>query len=413
MKKRIYLDNAATSFPKPPTVYPAMMDYGMRLGASPGRGHYAESREGARLIARCRERINAFIGGEAADHVVFTLNTSDALNLAIKGVVRKRRLEAPGRPIHLVSTDMDHNSVLRPYAALAQEPGVSLTYVAADPATGIVRAEDVVSAITADTVLVSVVHVSNVSGAIQPIETIGRACRARGVMYLVDAAQSLGHVPFHAGECFADLVAFPGHKGLMGPQGTGGLYVRPGAADRVATTREGGTGHLSELEVQPDEMPQKMEAGSHNTIGIVGLSEGVRWLSERGHSSCRAHELELIGVMLEELRAGGVRTHEERGTSGPLSGLRLLGPTDPATRCGTFSFVHDVLSPGEIVLALEEGFGVLARAGIHCAPRGHKTLGSLELGGAARMSLGPFVTADDVRTAVRGLREICAAVTPA
>ena len=117
--------------------------------------------------------------------------------------------------------------------------------------------------------------------------------------------------------------------------------------------------------------------------------------------------------MLEELRTGGVRTHEDRGTSGPLSGLRLLGPTDPALRCGTFSFVHDVLSPGEIVLALEEGFGVLARAGIHCAPRGHKTLGSLELGGAARMSLGPFVTADDVRTAVRGLREICAAVTPA
>ena len=216
MTRRIYLDNAATSFPKPPTVYPAMLDYGTRLGASPGRGHYAESREGARLIAECRNRINAFIGGESPAHVVFTLNTSDALNLAIKGAVRRRRLDEPGRPIHLVSTDMDHNSVLRPYAALAAEPGVSVTFVAADPGTGLVRTEDVAAAITPDTLLVSVVHVSNVSGAIQPVEAIGRVCRAKGLLYLVDAAQSLGHVPFDAQRSCADLVAFPGHKGLMG-----------------------------------------------------------------------------------------------------------------------------------------------------------------------------------------------------
>ncbi|MFZ4576542.1 MAG: aminotransferase class V-fold PLP-dependent enzyme, partial [Phycisphaerales bacterium] len=381
--------------------------------ASPGRGHYAESREGARLIAECRARINTLIGGESPAHVVFTLNTSDALNLAIKGAVRRRRLDAPGRPIHLVSTDMDHNSVLRPYAALAEEPEVSVTFVGADPGTGMVRAEDVAAAITPDTLLVSVVHVSNVSGAIQPIVEIGRLCRAKGVLYLIDAAQSLGHVPFDARSSFADLVAFPGHKGLMGPQGTGGLYIRPGVEGLIATTREGGTGHLSELEVQPDEMPQKFEAGSHNTIGIVGLSEGVRWLNERGQDVCRRHELELIGVMLDELRAGGARTLESPEGSGPLAGLTLLGPADPSQRCGTFSFTHDTLSPGEIVLALEEGFGVLARAGIHCAPRAHGTLGSLRSGGAARMSVGPFVTPDDVRTAARALREICASVTPA
>jgi len=410
------LDNAATSFPKPPGVYSAMMDYATRLGASPGRGHYAESREGARLITQCRTRLNDFLGGQNPNNIIFTLNTSDALNLAIKGVVRQARLEHPHRTIHLITTDMDHNSVLRPYAALAAEPGIEITRVAANPETGLISPADIAAAIQINTVLVSVVHVSNVSGVIQPVDAIGAICRERGVLYLVDVAQSLGHVPFSIASAHADLVAFPGHKGLMGPQGTGGLYVAPHAVSRVATTREGGTGHLSELDVQPEEMPQKYEAGSHNTIGIVGLSEGVRWLQERGQQSCRKHELELIDVMLEEIHVAGVRTIATPDASGPASALRLLGPADRAMRCGTFSFVHEHLSPAELVSALEEGFGVLARAGIHCAPHAHRTLGSLKGetgGGAARMSFGPFVTKDDVAFAARSLREICAAVANA
>lgn len=393
-----------------------MLDYATRLGASPGRGHYAESREGARLIAQCRSRLNEYLAGQDPNHFIFTLNTSDALNLAIKGVVRQARLDHPHRTIHLVTTDMDHNSVLRPYAALAMEPGVEITRVAADPETGLIAAADIARAIRPDTVLVSVVHVSNVSGVIQPIDEIGAICRARNVMYLVDVAQSLGHVPFSIQACGAELVAFPGHKGLMGPQGTGGLYIAPHAVARVATTREGGTGHLSELDVQPDEMPQRYEAGSHNTIGIVGLSEGVRWLLERGQQAAREHELELIDVMLDELTSGGVRTATHPDASGPAGALRLLGPTNRAMRCGTFSFVHEQLSPAELVSALEEGFGVLARAGIHCAPHAHRTLGSLvgaTGGGAARMSFGPFVTKDDVAFAARALKEICASVANA
>ena len=412
MTRRIYLDNAATSFPKPPGVYSAMMDYATRLGASPGRGHYAESREGARLIAQCRSRLNEFLGGQNPNNIIFTLNTSDALNLAIKGVVRQARLEHPDRTVHLITSDMDHNSVLRPYAALSSEPGVEITRVAADPETGVIASKDIAGALRPNTLLVSVVHVSNVSGVIQPIDEIGTICRERGVLYLVDVAQSLGHVPFSIVNSRADLVAFPGHKGLMGPQGTGGLYIAPHAVPRVATTREGGTGHLSELDVQPDEMPQKYEAGSHNTIGIVGLSEGVRWLQERGQVACREHELELIDVMLDELDRAGVKTIATPESNGPASSLRLLGPVDRGMRCGTFSFVHEQLSPAELVSALEEGFGILARAGIHCAPHAHRTLGSLKGetgGGAARMSFGPFVTKDDVAFAARSLREICAA----
>jgi selenocysteine lyase/cysteine desulfurase len=284
--------------------------------------------------------------------------------------------------------------------------------------TGVVDPAEIERAITADTLLVSVVHVSNVSGAIQPIETIGEVCSRRGVLYLVDAAQSLGHVPFDARACRADLVAFPGHKGLLGPQGTGGLYVKPGVEARLATVREGGTGHLSELPVQPEEMPQKYEAGSHNTIGIVGLSEGVKWLMERGQQACREHEVLLIEAMLQHLAEDGAQLAGRAGSDGPLRGLRLLGPSDSMSRCGTFTFVHEVLEPGEIAMALEDGFGVLARAGIHCAPRAHRLLGSLtqrergggEAGGALRMSMGPFVTVDDVRTAVRALGTICGAV---
>ncbi len=416
--RRIYLDNAATSFPKPPAVYEAMLRYGTQVGASPGRGHYAEAREGAAILRRCRERINEFIGGENPDQIVFTLNTSDALNLAIKGAVRARRLAAPGQPIHLITTAMDHNSVLRPFNALTSEPGVESTFVDCDPATGRIDPAAIEAAIRATTVLVAVVHSSNVGGVIQPIEAIGEICRRRGVLYLIDGAQSLGHVPFNAQQAKADLVAMPGHKGLLGPQGTGALYIRPGVEDRIATTREGGTGQQSELDIQPLDMPSRYEAGSHNTIGLAGLSEGVKFLLSRGHAALRAHELELIGLTLELLGSAGCRTHLDGAArastscaAAPLSGLRLLGPANPEDRTGVFSFTHDTLRPAEIAAALEQHFGVLARAGIHCAPRAHQTFGTLrgeQAGGAIRLSYGPFTTTEGVRTAINALAEICA-----
>lgn len=415
------MDNAATSFPKPSQVYEAMLRYGRDVGASPGRGHYAESREGALVIATCRQRLCTLFNGESADHVVFALNTSDALNLAIKGAVRAairdRRAKGLPGPVHVVTTAMDHNSVLRPLNALKEDGLVDWTLVECDAQTGRVDPGTVRDAIRPETALVAIVHASNVSGVLQPISEIGRICRQMGVLYLVDAAQSAGHVPIDVRESCIDLLAFPGHKGLMGPQGTGGLYIRPGVVQRVATSREGGTGHLSEHDVQPDDMPQRYEAGSHNTIGIAGLSESVNWLLNRTVVACRAHELELIVAMLDGLRGRACRMlGGDGGATGPLASLHLIGPTEPTQRVGTFSFVHDSLTPVEIAMALESGFGILARSGIHCAPHAHRTMGTMERQGAlgaCRLSFGPFVTVEDVRYALGALEQVCEAIEPA
>lgn len=418
VQRRIYLDNAATSFPKPPPVYDAMMRYAREIGASPGRGHYEESREGARIIRECRCRIAEFIGGTEPANVIFTLNTSDALNLAVKGVVRAARLRharAGGHfgaaPLRVVTTAIDHNSVLRPFWALAEE-GAEVVHVPADPETGIVAMDDLRRAVTDDTTLVAVNAVSNVTGAVQPVCEAAALCRSRGVACLVDAAQALGHVPLKLSECDADLLAFPGHKGLLGPQGTGGLYVRPGFEHRLATTREGGTGSISELDAQPNTMPERYEAGSHNTIGIAGLSEGVKWLQERGTEVLRTHEADLVTLMLRLLRSAGCRMHGATDQAGPLRKLRLLGPTRVEDRVGTFSFVHDVLTPAEMAAMLEQHFGILARAGLHCAPLAHRTLGTLHQSdrarGALRLSIGPFTTPQDIHAAAHALTEIAA-----
>jgi cysteine desulfurase family protein len=402
---RIYLDNAATSFPKPPGVYETMLDYGTRLGASPGRGHYSESREGARLIRQCRQRINTLINGESPDHIIFALNTSDALNLAIKGIARHRRLS--GQPTNIIASAMDHNSVLRPLNSLAQE-GVTWTCIDADETTGRLDPADIARALTPETGLVIVNMCSNVSGTVQPVAEIGMICCVARVPMLVDAAQALGHIPVDVRALNADLLAFPGHKGLMGPQGTGGLYIRPGIEAIVATTREGGTGSESEHDTHPTSMPQKYEAGSHNTIGIVGLSRAVEWILEQTIDKLRNHELELITLMLDRLQQSGARLHGRAPTDGPLSSLRLLGLTDPSARVGVFSLVHDSIHPAEMAAMLEQ-LGILVRSGIHCAPRAHQTLGTLGDGaqGAFRLSVGPFTTPEDIRAAIAALVEVC------
>lgn len=405
---RTYLDNAATSFPKPPGVYDAMLRYATEVGASPGRGQYHESREGARLIRQCRERLCRLINGEDPSHVVFALNTSDALNLAIKGIARGWKRAHPGRPMRVITTAMDHNSVLRPYRAL-EEDGAEVVHIDAAPDTGVVAPSAVCHAITPDTALVAVNMASNVGGTIQPVAKIGQVCRKFDVPYLVDAAQSLGHVPVDVQELRADLLAFPGHKGLLGPQGTGGLYIRPAILPRLATTREGGTGSWSEADAQPSTMPERFEAGSHNTSGLVGLSESVQWILDRGVASLREHEAGLIRFVLDALRVGGCRGTGWQGGAGPLEGFRLLGPTDGAARVGVFALVHDSLDPGDLAAILEASFGMLVRSGLTCAPGAHRTFGSLGKGGALRFSLGPFVTHEDVQTLLEALRQVGAA----
>lgn len=389
MPAPIYFDNAATSFPKPECVHEAVLDYMRRVGASPGRGAYAAAREGASLIARCRERIRELVGGERGGEVIFTLNATDALNMAIKGVVRAWNRVNPGRTAHVVTTAMDHNSVLRPLNALTAGGEVVWTCVEADAATGLVDAASVASAVRPDTALVVVVHASNVTGTIQPVAAIWRACRRLGVPLLVDAAQSLGHTPVDAASMGIDLLAFPGHKGLLGPLGTGGLYLRPGIEALVEPLREGGTGSVSESDVQPVALPDRYEPGSHNTPGIAGLSAAAEWLLDRGIDRVRAHEARLIEAALESMP-------RER------EGFRLLGPDAVEGRVGVFSLVHEAIAPGSLAAGLEAR-GYLTRAGLHCAPRAHAALGTLERGGAVRVSVGPFVDEAAIRGVMRAL----------
>lgn len=391
--ERIYLDNAATSFPKPEAVHKAMLAYATTIGASPGRGAYAESRQAAHALWECRALICELIGGQDPDQVVFTLNTTDALNLAIKGIATHRlRLlhNSTHKPVHMVTTAMDHNSVLRPLNALAGSEAVEWTCVPVDPSTGLVDPGSIAAALRPDTALVAVVHASNVSGTVQPIEQIGRVCKRAGVPLLVDAAQSVGHIPVDVQSMGIDLLGFPGHKGLMGPLGTGGLYLRPGMEAIVAPLREGGTGSRSELDTHPVEMPDRYEAGSHNTLGLVGLAQGVRWILDRGIDAIASHERALIELMLEHL-------------PGAEDGYRLLGPQSPDHRCGVFSLVHESIPANDIADRLEAGFGVLTRAGLHCAPRAHNTFGT-SLSGAVRLSLGAFTTQAQVLHACDGLR---------
>lgn len=400
--KRLYFDNAATSFPKPPEVMEAVRRYMTEIGASPGRGAYAEAIEAGRILNRCRLLINRLIHGQSPEHVVFTLNATDALNLAIKGIVNHHRRH--GKACHIVTTRMDHNSVLRPFTAL-ERSGVSVTRVAVDPQTGLVDPNDLRKAIGSQTKLVALIHGSNVTDTLQPVEAIGTICRELEVPLLVDAAQTIGHVPIDVQAMNIDLLAFPGHKGLLGPLGTGGLYIRPGLEALIDPLREGGTGSQSERDIQPDTLPDKYEPGSHNAPGIAGLAAGVQWILDRGVDALWSHEQTLIRIMLDELL--------------PLRslGVRVLGPQTPAHRVGVFSLTVEGLEPSDFAAALEEHYGILARPGLHCAPLAHETLGTSAQApssnnqespsGATRLSLGPFLTEDDVRYAAHSIAELC------
>ncbi len=383
---RHYMDHAATSFPKPPAVVQAMVRYQTELGASPGRGAYAEAQEAGRLMQQCRERINTLIHGEDPNHVIFTLNTSDALNLAIKGLVR------PGD--HVVTTWLDHNSVLRPFNVMVEHDGVTQTRVPCDPITGLVNPDDLRAAVQPNTRLMAVVHGSNVTGTLQPIAQIGQLARDCAVPLLVDAAQTAGHVPLDVQSMHIDLLAAPGHKGLLGPLGTGFLYIRPGLEKSMRTVREGGTGSKSELDTQPTFMPDRFEPGSHNAIGILGLSEGIQYILDQGVDSLWQHELALIRQMIEGLT--------------DLPGLTLFGPQGVKDRCAVFSVrIEGYDQPLSLSQRLERDYNILTRSGIHCAPLAHQTVGTHALGGTTRFSFGPFTTTQDVRYACDALSQVC------
>jgi cysteine desulfurase family protein len=383
---RRYFDNAATSHPKPLEVVRAVIDYFETVHASAGRGAYREALRSERTLQACRREIARLFRCGPDDRVVFAFNGTDAINLALRGALR------PGD--HAVTTCLDHNSILRPLSALQEQIGVAWTAVEADPATTRIDPARLATAIQPDTRLVVVNHASNVTGVLQPLEEIAAICREKGVLLLVDAAQSAGHVPIDFGATPIDFLACPGHKGLLGPLGTGVLLIRAGAEWHLRTVREGGTGSASESPRQPENLPDRFEAGSHNAPGIAGLLAAVRWINDQGVETLRRHEQTLCQEMMDRLDR--------------IPGLHWYGPRDATQRVGVFSVRIDGLQPADLSAILEARYQILTRSGLHCAPFAHRTIGTLDRGGTTRLSLGPFLTCEDVIFAAEALAEIAA-----
>ncbi|MCH2136928.1 MAG: aminotransferase class V-fold PLP-dependent enzyme [Phycisphaerales bacterium] len=385
--RRVYLDNAATSFPKPAAVASAMADFTRTLGASPGRGAYEASLEAGEALSQVRAAVGRLLGERDGDRVIFTLNCTDALTLAICGIAKHWRRR--GQPIHMVTTAMDHNSVLRPLNDL-REDGVEITILPADPVTGLVDPDDLSAAIRRDTRLAALVHGSNVSGTVQDIAALSDRCRSRGVPVLVDAAQTAGHHPLAPGDMGIDLLAIPGHKGLLGPLGTGALWLGPNMETIVDPIRLGGTGSRSEEATQPLELPDRYESGSHNTVGLIGLGAAAEWIETTGVKALHERHQRLGGRMLEGLLS--------------IDALRVVGPQSMETRCGVFSIVSPNLTHTQLARQLEQRHGVEGRAGLHCAPLAHQTLGTLDAGGTLRLSIGAHTTMEEVDLAVDAVR---------
>lgn len=378
----IYLDNAATCWPKPPQVAEAMVAFMEQVGANPGRSGHRLSVAAGRVVYEAREALAELFHAPDPLRVVFGLNATEALNLALHGLLR------PGD--HVVTSSVEHNSVMRPLRALERR-GVEVTVVPCSP-EGSLDPQDVERALRPHTRMVALTHASNVAGTLLPIREVGMATRKHGALFLVDAAQTAGAVPLDMEAEAIDILCFTGHKALLGPMGTGGLVLgeRVDASD-LKPLKQGGTGSQSEYEEHPDFLPDLGEAGTPNAVGLAGLLAGVRWVQERGVEALRAHEQALTARLLEGL------AH--------IPGVTIYGPRDAARQTGTLSFNVDGLEPSEVGLMLDEEHGILCRVGLHCAPAAHRTLGTFPQG-TVRFALGPFNSPEEVDAAVDAVRAI-------
>jgi cysteine desulfurase / selenocysteine lyase len=381
---RVYLDNAATSFPKPTAVYDAVDAYQRTIGVAVGRGAYGSALEAQRIVDRCRQRAATLFGIESPSRIVFTYSGTDGLNMALLGLCR------PGD--HIVTSVLEHNSVLRPLRWLQERRGIEVTLVSPRP-DGRIEPTDVRVCLRSETRLVAILHASNVTGAIQPIVEIGELARRNGSFMLVDAAQAAGHAPLDVSQLPVDVIACPGHKGLLGPLGTGLVFLRPGLEEQMDCYRLGGTGTHSEDDHQPRQMPDRYESGNHNAPGLAGLEAGLAFLQSETIEKIRDTEAELMGRLVEGLRL--------------LARVTVYGHASPRTpHVGVVSFNVAGFAPHEVASILDESFGIQARAGLHCAPGVHRWLGTLDGGGTVRFSVGPFTTASEIDHALASVREM-------
>ena len=366
----IYLDNAATTFPKPESVYKAVDDFNRTVGANPGRSGYPTARAASKIVAETRGLLAQLFHVQNPNQIVFTANATEAINLGLKGLLKTGD--------HVVTTVIEHNSMLRPLRSLEESHGLEVSRVQCD-GSGHVDPEDIRTALQPNTKLVCITHASNVTGTIHDVKAISDLIHENDTFLMVDAAQTAGCVPIDVQGMNIDLLAFTGHKGLYGPQGTGGLYIRPGL--EVRPFREGGTGSESSSDRQPRTMPDYYEGGTPNTPGIAGLGAGVRFVLETGVEIIREHEKVLIQRLIERLSA--------------VKGGRVYGPIGVEARVAVVSLTVKDLPPLNLAHLLASGFNIATRSGLHCAPLIHHYIGTAETG-TVRASMGYFNTADEM-----------------
>jgi len=378
----IYLDNAATSYPKPKEVGRAMLHFLEKVGASPGRSGHWLSIEAGRLLYQTRESLAELLNVIDPLRIIFTLNVTEALNLALKGLLR------PGDQV--VTSSMEHNSVMRPLREL-EKKGVEIKIISCSP-QGVLDPVDIERAIKKNTKLIVLNHGSNVIGSILPITIVGEIAREHNILFLVDTAQTAGCYPLDIKKDNVDLLAFTGHKALFGPPGTGGLVIGERVdIKKLNPLKVGGTGSQSESEEQPDFLPDIYESGTPNTVGLSGLNEGVRFILKEGVDKIRQHELELTQKLSEGLKE--------------IPGVIVYGKDQVKNIVAVISFnIKDQL-PSEVGLRLDEEYNIMSRVGLHCAPAAHKTIGTFPTG-TIRFSMSWFNTFEEVDQTILAVRNI-------
>ncbi|MBD2871757.1 aminotransferase class V-fold PLP-dependent enzyme [Paenibacillus arenilitoris] len=379
-KSTIYLDHAATSWPKPPAVTEAVMQAMLNDAANPGRGSHAMAVRASRILFDARKQLGKLFNIKNPNDIAFASNTTMALNQAIKGWLKSGD--------HVIATSVEHNSVRRPLYALEQKIGIQVTYIEADE-RGNIKLDDVAKAIRPNTTLVIVNHSSNLLGTIMPVADIAEMTKKYGIKLLVDAAQSAGILPIDVKAMGIDMLAFPGHKGLLGPQGTGGLYIDPEL--ELEPLLHGGTGSQSEALEQPRVRPDRYEAGTQNTPGIAGLRMGVQHVWNESVQSIHAKEWSLSQRLMEGLQR--------------IPGIRLLGPALGEQRTGIVAFDAEGIDPSELSFILDQHYNIAVRAGFHCTPLAHACAGTSATG-AVRASVGIYTTEAEVDALADAMQEI-------
>ncbi len=379
--KMIYLDNGATSFPKPPEVYAFMDTFYRSAGVNPGRSGFDLCLEAGSLVDETRKLLTAFFGGTESNRLVFGYNSTDALNLAIWGSIE------PGD--HVVTTHVEHNASLRPLWKLEQD-GAQVDWVDFD-SKGYVDPQEIISKFKANTKAVVMNHGSNVIGTVQDAATVGKACRERGIRFILDVSQTAGMVPVKMDELNADIVCFTGHKSLMGPMGIGGMYVREGVD--IKHTRAGGTGVKSAQRLHLDEYPYRMEYGTPNLPGIAGLNAGVKWVNRIGLEAIHRHEMALWTKLRDGLSQ--------------IEGVTMYCAEDAGKgRISVLSFNVDGMEAMDVGTMLDVDYNIACRTGLHCTPMVHEHLGTDKLHGAVRFGIGAFNNMGHIETAITGVRDV-------